>query len=262
MANRQVFSNGVRRGAALLAVAALVGACGDDDAGSGADEAGSVSFVAPSDGDSVAGGVEFELAADGVTIEPAGEVRDGAGHFHVVADAGCVEAGDAIPRDVDHVHIGQGQSDGVLYLGPGEHELCVQVGDGAHIAQGITDMVTVEVGIEDQEQWCAVVEEVDVRFEEVDTGGEEFAVQQAGYAGVGRLLDQVLAAIDQVDAQVRDEVRSAVERAHEITDAFVDAAEFEEAEENLEPIFNSGEPIGSPAAVQWILDNCGVDIDG
>lgn len=255
MMKRSRFGKGVSACAAVIAAAALVAACGDDDSAS-------VSFVAPTEGESIAGSVAFDLEAEGVTVEPAGEARDGAGHFHVVADAECVEVGDAIPRDVDHVHLGDGQSDGVIYLGPGSHELCVQFGDGVHAAQDLTETVSVEVGIEDQEQWCDVVEEVDVRFEEVDNNGGEFAVQQAGYAGIGRLLDQMLTAIDQVDAPAREAVRGSVENAHQLTDAFVDASDFEEAEENFEPIFASGEPIGLPAAVEWIRDTCGVDIDG
>lgn len=255
MTKRPTFSKGVNACAALIAAAASVGACGGDDSDA-------VSFVAPTEGESIAGSIAFDLAAEGVTVEPAGEVRDGAGHFHVVADAECVAAGDAIPRDVDHVHLGDGQSDGVIYLGPGRHELCVQLGDGVHTAQGLTDTVSVAVGIDDRAQWCDVVEEVDVRFEEVDGGEGEFAVQQAGYAGIGRLLDQMLSAMDHVDDEAREDVRRSVENAHELTDAYVDAADFAEAEEHLEPIFAGGEPIGLPEAVEWIRDTCGVDIDG
>lgn len=251
---------GVGRVVVLMAITTLAVACGDDDEGTDADSA-SVAFVTPVDGSSVAGGVPLDLAADGVTIEPAGEVHDGAGHFHVIADAGCVTAGEAIPRDVDHLHLGQGQTDGVLYLGPGEHELCVQVGDGAHLATALTDTVTIDVGIADQEQWCAVAEEVDARFEEVDSGGTDFPTQQAGYAGIGRLIDQMLAAMDHVDAEVRDDVRTALESAREITDAWVDAADLEEAGENLESFFASAEDIATPAAVEWFLETCGVHID-
>jgi hypothetical protein len=264
MTERMRYHQSIRIAVVLLAMTAIaaMAACGDDDDDEARVGSASVSFVAPGDGDSIAGGVDVELAADGVTIEPAGEVRDGAGHFHVVADAGCVAAGEVIPRDADHLHLGQGQADGVLYLGPGSHELCVQVGDGAHTASDITETITIDVGIEDRGQWCAVVEEVDGRFEEVDNAGEDFAVAQVSYAGIGRLLDQVIAAIDQVDAEVRDEVLAGIEVAHEITDAYADAADVGEAEENLEPIFTSGEPIASEAAVAWILDTCGVDIDG
>lgn len=253
-----------RSAAVLLVVSAVLGACGDDDtASAGSGDGPSVSFASPGDGDEIAGIVAFELIADGVTIEPAGEVRDGAGHLHVIADNGCVDTGEAISKDADHVHLGDGQSQEVIYLGPGEHELCVQVGDGVHAAQDITDTVMVEVGIDSQEEWCSVVEQTDVRFEEVDTAGEEdFAVARAGYVGIGRLLGQLIDAVDLVDVDVRDDVRSSLENAHEITDAYEDAADIAEAEENFEPIFAGDEPLAAPAAVSWILDTCNVDIDG
>lgn len=49
------------------------------------------------------------------------------------------------PRDTDYVHFGRGQSDGTVYLEAGTHELCLQVGDGTHVALDVTDTVTVEV---------------------------------------------------------------------------------------------------------------------
>lgn len=244
----------VRTVAVPLVLLGAVSACGDDDA--------SVSFVAPVDGATIAGGVPVELAAEGVTIEPAGEVRDGAGHLHVIADRGCVAAGEAIPRDVDHVHLGMGQADGMVYLGPGTHELCVQVGDGAHIASEVTRTITVEVGIDDQEQWCSVVEQVDERFEEVDSSDDEFAVKQADYAGIGRLLDQLIAGLDHVEAAARVDVGGAAEGAKVITDAYADAVDEAEAAEKLEAAFEAEQPSGAAAAAAWILDTCDVDIDG
>jgi hypothetical protein len=132
-----------------------------------------------------------------------------------------------------------------------------------HTALDITDTVSVEVGVSDQGQWCTVADEVDTRFEAVDNSGDEFLVQQVGYAGIGRLLDQLLAAIDQVDADARDSVQEALEWAHQITDAFAGAADFEAAEEALAPIFEGEAPPRQFAeATTWILDTCGVDIDG
>ena len=131
------------------------------------------------------------MTADGITIEAAGEVHSGAGHFHVIADAGCVAEGESIVRDADHVHFGGGQNDGVVYLEPGTHELCLQVGDGVHIALDITDQATVEVGITDRDQWCAVIDEVDELFEAADTSEDEFSVLQVSYENIGRLIAQL-----------------------------------------------------------------------
>lgn len=233
---------------------ATLAACGDDDGPT-------ASFTAPSDGAEIAGGVAFELTADGVTIEEAGEVREGAGHFHVIADAGCVSEGEAVPRDADHVHLGRGQSDGVVYLEPGTHELCVQVGDGAHAATDITDTISVDVGVTDRDEWCAVVAEVDELFLATDTSGEEdFAVQQAGYESIRRLLTQLSGGIEHVDADARDDVAAGIDWATSLTVAFTEASDFADAEAALEPLFASGEdPIA--AAEPWISEHCGVDID-
>jgi len=63
----------------LIATVALLGvaSCGD--------EGPTATLTSPSGNAAVAGGVALAMTADGVTIEPAGEVRGGSGHFHVIA---------------------------------------------------------------------------------------------------------------------------------------------------------------------------------
>lgn len=130
-------------GALALGLALLSGACGDDDDSS---DARSVSFASPSDGDVVTSPVSVVMAADGVTIEPAGEVNDGAGHFHVMVDEDCVDAGETIPGDSDaHLHFGKAQTETEIELEPGEHTLCLQIGDGEHTATELTDTITITV---------------------------------------------------------------------------------------------------------------------
>jgi hypothetical protein len=83
--------------------------------------------------------------AENFTVEPSGEVNDGAGHFHLMIDTGAVETGETIPSDDQHLHYGDGSSRDVLDLEPGEHELTLQMGDGAHTALPLTDTQTVTV---------------------------------------------------------------------------------------------------------------------
>lgn len=133
----------------MVGLAALfsggLAACGDDDDAEASGEA-SVSFASPVDGDVVTSPVAVEMSADGVTIEPAGEVNDGAGHFHVMVDEACLDAGETIPGDSEaHLHFGKAQTETEIELEPGEHTLCLQVGDGEHTALGITDTVTFTV---------------------------------------------------------------------------------------------------------------------
>ena len=115
--------------------------CADD----GEPEVG-VAFASPADGDETTSPVHVEMTAEGITIEPAAEgVNEGAGHFHVIVDHGCVEPGETIPGTDGYNHFGQAQTEADLELTPGEHTLCLQVGDGAHTALDATDEITITV---------------------------------------------------------------------------------------------------------------------
>jgi hypothetical protein len=253
-----------RRVLVLLTPIALLAACGDDGGDPAAEDQpddASVSFVSPSDGDHVAGGVALEMEANGLTIEPAGEVREGAGHFHVIADDGCVAPGAAVAKDADHVHFGKGQSEGTIYLAPGEHELCLQPGDGAHVALDLTDRVTVVVGVESRDDWCGVIEEVDDLFATADSSSEDFAVRQVQYEGIRRLLAQVTDGIEQVDEANRPDVAAAIAQASDLAGTFADAADATAAETALRAEYGTRGAQPSEAAAAWILDTCEVDIN-
>jgi hypothetical protein len=105
----------------------------------------SVSIAAPEDGATVESPFSVSMEADGFTIEPAGDVRQGAGHFHLMVDASCVPRGQTIPEDGNHLHFGDGSTQTELDLPPGEHTLCLQAGDGGHAALELTDEITVTV---------------------------------------------------------------------------------------------------------------------
>jgi hypothetical protein len=104
-----------------------------------------VKFLEPTDGAKVAGPVKVRMEATGFTIEPAGEVKEGAGHFHIIVDGDCVAVGQVIPKDDTHLHYGMGQTEAEITLGAGSHTLCLQAGDGAHTALDLTDKITIEV---------------------------------------------------------------------------------------------------------------------
>ncbi len=144
----------------VAVVAALTAAagCGDDggqqgtapettvtSAASTTAPAPEISFVEPTDGATVTSPVKVKMQATNFTIEPAGEVKAGAGHFHIIVDGGCITAGQAIPKDDTHLHYGMAQTEAELTLAPGSHTLCLQVGDGAHTALDLADSITVEV---------------------------------------------------------------------------------------------------------------------
>lgn len=144
-------SRALRAATALAALTMLAAACGDTEDTEAATEpteapgGASVSFSSPADGGEVANPVSVAFEADGFTIEPAGEVHDGAGHFHVMVDVPCLPAGEVIPKDAQHLHFGKGQAEGSIDLEAGEHTLCLQAADGAHTALDLTDEITVTV---------------------------------------------------------------------------------------------------------------------
>jgi hypothetical protein len=88
----------------------------------------------------------MRLDASGARIEPAGPIHEDAGHFHVIVDRACVRNG--LPIDTTepgYEHVGGGASRVSLVLPPGRHRLCLQLGDGAHVAFGRADVITITV---------------------------------------------------------------------------------------------------------------------
>ncbi|MCC5947416.1 MAG: DUF4399 domain-containing protein [Nitriliruptoraceae bacterium] len=150
--------------AASLALA--LAACGGDDAadddhddmdmeteeGYSVDQqSGAASFGNLSDGDTVSTPVAVEMESEGVDIVPAGAPAVGEAHFHIMRDIPCADTGEVIPGPSDedaeagYLHFGDGSTEGELDLEPGEYTLCIQLGDGAHVAFGDTETITITV---------------------------------------------------------------------------------------------------------------------
>ncbi|MEZ4520248.1 MAG: DUF4399 domain-containing protein [Thermomicrobiales bacterium] len=104
-----------------------------------------VYFESPEHGQVVTNPVVLELGSDHVAIEPAGEAREGSGHFTVIVDAPCLGPGELMPVDDQHIQLNEGETSIELNLFSGEHRLCLQLTDGAGIAQPATDIIHVFV---------------------------------------------------------------------------------------------------------------------
>ncbi len=107
-----------------------------------------VFFTSPADGATVGSPVKVTMGAIDFIVEPAGDVKAGAGHLHIMVDTDCLAAGQLVPKDDTHLHYGKGQMEAELVLPPGTHTLCTQAADGAHIAlagEGMTQKITVTV---------------------------------------------------------------------------------------------------------------------
>ncbi len=108
----------------------------------------SVRFVEPQDGDEVESRFDVTMAAEGLTVEPAGEIHEGAGHLHILVDTDFIPADELLPFDENHIHFGRGQLTTTLELEPGTHVLNLQFANGAHIAldgEQYRDTITVTV---------------------------------------------------------------------------------------------------------------------
>lgn len=177
---------------------------GDEDESSfiDYDEDATVSFIEPTDGDTIAGGVYVSMTAENLEIEAVEEgVNDGAGHFHVLVDQPPVEEGEPIPSEDGYNHFGDGSLETVLDLDAGEHDLVLQAGDGQHRALPVTDEVTVTVetatlefaGIEDGETVSSPVS-----FD-LEVDGADFEIERANQIHQNAGHHHVLVDHDPVD---------------------------------------------------------------
>ncbi|WP_222105097.1 DUF4399 domain-containing protein [Denitromonas halophila] len=97
---------------------------------------GSVHFVEPVDGASVAQEFTVKMGVEGIKVQPAGALMEGTGHHHLIINGKPVAAGVAVPADDTHLHFGKGQTETTLKLMPGQHTLTLQFADGLHQSYG------------------------------------------------------------------------------------------------------------------------------
>ena len=127
----------------------------------------SVRFVTPIDGATVPPTFTVTMSATALLVEPAGNLQEGAGHFHILVDTPFVEAGEVIINDQQHLHFGKGQYTTTLGLEPGVHVLRLQFANGAHIAldgAAYRGIITVTVSADATAAAPATIAEPSVRF--------------------------------------------------------------------------------------------------
>jgi hypothetical protein len=94
----------------------------------------------------------------------------------------------------------------------------------------------VNVGIETGAEWCAVADEIDALFQTIDTSNETFTVKQISYHYVGRLFDQLAAALNVIDANDREAVAADIDLGVAIVTALIDASDQQHAQAQLDEI--------------------------
>jgi hypothetical protein len=90
-------------------------------------------FISPKDGKTISSPVKVRFGLAGMGVAPAGVATAGTGHHHLLIDAPLPAMNLPIPKDAKHLHFGNGQTETVLELAPGEHTLQLVLADANHI---------------------------------------------------------------------------------------------------------------------------------
>ncbi|MEM8896306.1 MAG: DUF4399 domain-containing protein [Bacteroidota bacterium] len=107
-----------------------------------------VFFKYPEDGAIVGSPVYVEMGVEGMEIEPAGAVKEGFGHHHILINQTHWPLGEVIPMSDTTLHYGKGQTDTSLELEPGEYTLTLQFADGVHASFGEPMAASIKVTVE------------------------------------------------------------------------------------------------------------------
>lgn len=107
-----------------------------------------VYVISPTDGAEVKSPVTVLFGLSGMGVAPAGTVKAGTGHHHLIIDAPTPSGTAPIPADEKHRHFGAGQTEVTLDLSPGRHTLQLILGDHAHVPHDplvVSEVVTITV---------------------------------------------------------------------------------------------------------------------
>lgn len=93
-----------------------------------------VYIISPQDGEVVHSPVLVKFGLRGMGIAPAGVEQQYTGHHHLLIDVEKLPDLDKpIPADEHHKHFGKGQTEALIELSPGSHNLQLLLGDFSHV---------------------------------------------------------------------------------------------------------------------------------
>lgn len=107
----------------------------------------SVDFIEPKDGDTVGTSFIAKFQVTGMTVSPAGEVKPGTGHHHLLINSADFAENAIIPFDNQHKHFGKGQTETEVVLPPGKYKLTLQFANGEHKSYGEKLRKTIEITV-------------------------------------------------------------------------------------------------------------------
>ena len=113
-----------------------------------APEGARVFFVNLEDGAVISSPVKVIMGAEGIKVQPAGEIIEGTGHHHIIINDGPSQLEAVVGADDTHIHFGKGQEETELELTPGNYTLTLQFADGFHRSYGETMSATINIVVE------------------------------------------------------------------------------------------------------------------
>lgn len=108
-----------------------------------------VYFIYPRGGTRIFATSTIRFGLRNMGVAPAGVVRPNTGHHHLLIDVPTPPLDGAIPADLNHIHLGNGQTERKITLPPGEHTLQLILGDDQHVPHDppiMSERITIYVG--------------------------------------------------------------------------------------------------------------------
>ena len=105
-------------------------------------------FISPVQGSTMDSPVTVRFGLRGMGVAPAGVARPDTGHHHLIVDAPTPPLDQPVPNDAQHLHFGGGQTETVLELPPGTHELQLILADKDHVPHDpplVSERITITV---------------------------------------------------------------------------------------------------------------------
>ena len=92
-----------------------------------------VYFITPAHGEVVSSPFKVRFGLVGMGVAPAGANVTDTGHHHLLIDLPGPDLHDPVPKDKQHLHFGNGQTETTLDLPPGKHTLQLLLADANHV---------------------------------------------------------------------------------------------------------------------------------
>ena len=93
----------------------------------------SVYFIYPKNGETIYPTSTIRFGLRNMGVAPAGVAKPNTGHHHLLVDVPTPPLDAAIPSDLNHIHLGGGQTERRITLTPGKHTLQLILADDQHI---------------------------------------------------------------------------------------------------------------------------------